>query len=315
MPVVQGPFGSANNVTTTSAGTFIPQQWSLEINTSYKKKLVGLLMFRKMAFEGAGNIINIPSPVRGVAVSKAANTLVTIQQATEGNVPITINRHFHYARVIEDIVKVQGLPSLRRFYTEDAGYSLARNQESDLFAASAFLNTGSGTLAFTAGFVGGNGTTLYTSGAPNATDITDVGIRRSIQRLDENDLPGDDRCLILTPGQKNIVMGINRYTEQAFVGEVGGNNVIRSGVLGNLYGLNVAVSNNLPTATGGARVNIIGHRDALVMATQMDIRVQTQYKLEYLGDLMVADILYGTRAYMAGTPDVPTAGFTLVTPT
>jgi hypothetical protein len=51
------------------------------------------------------------------------------------------------------------------------------------------------------------------------------------------------------------------------------------------------------------------------MATQMDIRVQTQYKLEYLGDLMVADILYGTRAYMAGTTDVPTAGFTLVTPT
>lgn len=315
MPIVTGPYGSANNNTVTTAATFVPQQWSMEVIAAGKKKLVGVPRFRKLMFEGAGNILNIPSPVRGIAVSKASNVDVTIQQATEGNQQILINRHFHYARVIEDILAKQALPSYRRFITEDAGYSLARNLESDLFAASAFLNGGSGTLAFASGFIGGNGTTLYTSGAPNSTDLTDIGIRRSIQRLDENDIDGDDRSLILTPGQKFVVMGINRYTEQAFVGDAGANNSIRTGVTGNLYGVEVVMSNNLPTATGGAKVNILAHRDALVTAMQMDVRVQTQYKLEKLGDLMVADMLYGVAAYMKGTPDVPTAGIALVTPT
>ena len=35
------------------------------------------------------------------------------------------------------------------------------------------------------------------------------------------------------------------------------------------------------------------HRSALALVTQVDIRVQTQYKAEYLADLLVADTLYG----------------------
>lgn len=315
MPVTTGAFGSANNITTTTAATFIPEVWSDETIAAFKKKLVIINQFRKLSFKGQkGNQLHIPSPVRGTAVAKSPNALIQIQQATEAEVLVNINRHFHYARLIEDIVGVQALASLRAFYTEDAGYSLARNTEIDLAAQSAFLNGGSGTLAFNAAFIGGNGTTAYTSGAPNATDLTDVGIRRIIQRLDENDIPMDDRCMIVSAGQRNVLMGLARFTEQAFVGEQGGSNTIRSGQIGDIYGMPVFVSNNLPTATGGARINLIAHRDSLISVTQMDVRVQTQYKLEYLADLLVADTLYGVSSYMRGTTDVPTAGFAVATP-
>jgi hypothetical protein len=39
------------------------------------------------------------------------------------------------SRLIEDIVEVQALSSLRQFYTEDAGYALAVQVDNDLHAA------------------------------------------------------------------------------------------------------------------------------------------------------------------------------------
>ena len=56
---------------------------------------------------------------------KAADTAVTIIANTESELTVTIDRHFEYSRLIEDIVEVQALSSLRQFYTEDAGYALA----------------------------------------------------------------------------------------------------------------------------------------------------------------------------------------------
>jgi len=75
-------------------------------------------LVRKMSHKGKkGDTINIPMPSRAVAQAKAANTLVKIQQDTESNVQVVINKHFEVSRLIEDIVSVQALSSLRKFYT------------------------------------------------------------------------------------------------------------------------------------------------------------------------------------------------------
>ena len=45
--------------------------------------------------------------------------------------------------------------------------------------------------------------------------------------------------------------------------------------------------------THADRVGVIMHKDALVLAEQVGVRSQTQYKQEWLGDLFTADTLYG----------------------
>ena len=64
------------------------------------------------------------------------------------------------------------------------------------------------------------------------------------------------------------------------------------------------MSNNLPVVeTAGdnsaSAVDTIGaimaQKDAMVLAEQIGVRTQTQYKQEYLGDLMTADTLYGVK--------------------
>lgn len=291
-----------DQVTITTAATFIPEIWSDEIIAAYKKSLVAANLFKKMSFTGKkGDTVRIPSPTRGNASVKSANAQVTLIAATETDKVISINNHYEYSRLIEDIVEVQALSSLRRFYTEDAGYALAKQVDTSLVQLGRGFNGGAGTAAYAGAYIGGDGTTAYNSGTPNASALTDAAIRRTIQRLDDNDVPMDGRFFMIPPSSRNTLMGLSRYTEQAFVGEVGNNNTIRNGEIGNLYGIPVFVSSNCDTATGAARIALMGHMDAAVLVEQVGVRSQTQYKQEYLGTLYTADTLYGVAELRDGS--------------
>ena len=292
------PLGTAH-VTVTTANTFIPEIWSDEIVATYKKNLVLANLVKKMNFKGKkGDTVHIPAPTRGSASAKAASTQVTLIAATESEVVVTIDQHYEYSRLIEDIVEAQALSSLRGFYTEDAGYALARQVDTSLIQLGRGVQGGGSTAAYSGAFSGADGTTAYVAGANTGLGaLTDAAIRRSIQRLDDNDIPMDGRFLVIPPSSRNTLMGLARYTEQAFVGESGGNNTIRNGEIGNLYGTPVFVTSNADTTSGTTpcRIALLGHKDFAVFVEQQGVRAQTQYKQEYLGTLFTADTLYGVK--------------------
>ena len=294
-------------VTVTTAATFIPEIWSDEIVASYKKNLVMAPLVKRMSFKGKkGDNIRIPVPTRGSAALKVATVAVTLLAGTETDVVVSIDKHYEYSRFIEDIVEVQALSSLRSFYTGDAGYALARQVDTDLIqlgrafnGATVGTNDYATSFASTKAFVGSDGTTVYNSSTSNAAALTDAAIRRTIQRLDDNDTPMDNRFFIIPPSSRNTLMGLARYTEQAFVGN---GNAIRNGEIGQLYGIPVFSTSNADTAAGNSttdRICLMGHRDAMVLVEQMGIRSQTQYKQEYLATLYTADTLYGVKALRA----------------
>lgn len=273
--------------------------WSDEIIAAYKKNLVAANLIKKMNFKGKkGDAVHIPSPTRGNASEKAASTQVTLIAATESEVVVNIDKHYEYSRLIEDIVETQALSSLRQFYTDDAGYALARQVDTDLIRLGRGVQGGGGTAAYSGAFSGADGTTAYVAGANTGLGaLTDAAIRRSIQRLDDNDIPMDGRFLIVPPSTRNTLMGINRFTEQAFVGETGNSNTIRNGEVGNVYGIPVFVTSNADTTSGSTacRICLLGHKDFAVLVEQMGVRSQTQYKQEYLGTLFTSDMLYGVK--------------------
>ena len=282
--------------TVTTAANFIPELWSDEVIAGYKANLVLGNIVTKINHNGKkGDTIHIPAPVRGSANSKSANTQVTLQGDTHSVVNLSINKHYEYSVVIEDITEVQALSSLRRFYTDDAGYALATQVDNDLFTlAEGFQGGtvgGTGAALYEKGVIGGDGTTLYTGNSTNASDITDAGIRKMILTLDNADVPMDNRCLVIPPIAANDLLAINRFTEQQYIGN---GDAIKTGKIGSIYGIDVFVSSNCPSINSDAqRVGIMQHKDALALVEQMGVRSQTQYKQEYLGDLFTADTLYG----------------------
>jgi hypothetical protein len=132
-------------VDNTSAATFVREIWSDEIRAAYEKNLILANLVKKMTMSGKkGDTIHVPAPIRGAAYAKAENTAVTVQNDTESEVQIVIDKHYEYSRIIEDITEVQALASLRNFYTGDAGYALARQIDNDLFALGKSLGDGDG---------------------------------------------------------------------------------------------------------------------------------------------------------------------------
>jgi N4-gp56 family major capsid protein len=285
----------SNQVTTTIANNFIPELWSDEVIGAYKSNLVVANLVTKLSHKGKkGDTIHIPVPARGSASAKAANTQVTLSAATNSVVNVSIDQHYEYSKLIEDIAEVQSLASMRKFYTDDAGYALATQVDTKLFSLGEGLQGGtvggSGAAAWETAVIGSNGSTAYTGNSTNAADITDAGIRRMILTLDNADVPMDNRSLIMPPIAANDLLGINRFTEQQFIGS---GDAIRTGKIGQIYGVDVFVTSNAPTPAGTDRAGMLLHKDALVLAEQVGVRSQTQYKQEYLGDLFTSDTIYG----------------------
>jgi len=220
---------------------------------------------------------------------------------------------------------------MRKFYTEDAGYALAKQVDQHLHLIGAQFNggtlSGTGSTSYEKAVIGGDGSTNFSGATPgNGTALTDAGIRRMIQTLEDADLNSDELSLVIPPVESNVLRGIARFTEQAFRGD---GSTLTTGRLGNLYGVEVYTSTNCPwihvdsgtstqfvsfsstTPTTGTdalgesvtisgsitkyRAGMILHKDAMAHAEQQGIRSQSQYKQEYLGTLVTSDTIYGVK--------------------
>ena len=275
-------------VTKATAKTFIPAIWSDEIIAAYEKSIVMKPLVKSIKMQGKkGDTIHIPMPTRSDANSKVAEKQVTLIANTEGKKVITIDQHWEFSKLIEDIVEKQALSSLRSFYTSDTGYALARKVDSDLIVATNGWDHKIDSL-------GGNpGSSADPHVEGNALEFCDQAFRDAIQLLDDADVPMESRKLVIPPSARNQIMGIDRYVSSDFVNGRG----VVNGKIGELYGVDIYTSTNLTANAAGEKPCLLFHTDALVMAEQMGVRTQTQYKQEYLADLMTADTLYGFDVY------------------
>lgn len=326
----------SNHTGVVVAANFIPEQWSDEVIAAYKQKLVLGNLVTRMSFKGKkGDTLHLPVPARGDATAKAVNTAVTIIADTANVVDVAINKHFEYSKLYEDIAEMQALSSMRSFYTNDGGYALAKRIDRDLHLLGAGFNAGSiagATNLYEKAVIGGDGSTNFSGATPgNGTALTDAGIRKVIQTLEDSDINSSELSFVIPPVEANVLRSISRFTEQAFIGT---GEVLKTGRLGNLYGVEVFTSTNCPwihvnsvtstqsvtfsatAPTGTAYADEFGHavnwtastptdtkyraclmlhKDAMVLAEQQSIRTQAQYKQEYLGTLVTSDTVYGVK--------------------
>jgi hypothetical protein len=324
-----------NHTTLTTSDAFIPELWSNETLGTYEAKTVMSNLASKVPFTGKkGDTLHIPVPGRDEASVKAASTQVTLIADTATTKDVIVDKHYEYSKLYEDIAELQALASQRAFYTRDAGYAMAKRIDRELHKVGAVLQGGSiagATNLYEAAVIGGDGSTNF-SGASggNGTALTDAALRTMIQTLEDSDVDSSELSLVIPPVIANTLRGLSRFTEQAFVGDGG---TIKTGIIGDLYGVEVFATSQCPwihcnsvtntqsvtfsstAPTGSAYVDDFGltvdwatstptdtkyraglllHRDAMALAMQQDVRTQTQYKQEYLGTLVTSDVVFGT---------------------
>jgi hypothetical protein len=181
--------------------------------------------------------------------------------------------------MIEDISKIQSAYNLMSEYTNKAGYAIAKNVDGAIAGLYSGLSQ----------YVG-----------DGSTDITDTNIIRAIQYLDDADAPESDRFFVIKPSGKADLMAIDKFVLRTGPGWDTGNSPIlngakENGFWGDLYGVKVFVSTNLTTESSSPTIvhSLLFQKEAFGLAMQASPRTQSQYKLEYLSNLVTVDVLYG----------------------
>lgn len=272
-----------NQMTTTTGANFIPTVWSKELIKSTEAQLV--MGNRVWRFDSDvsqyGQVIKVPNISNFAALDKLPNTQVVLQATTESAGTITVNAHKYVAFLEENILKIQSKYDLMAEYSKKASYAIVKACDTDL----------------------ANNVTSFTTTAVGAynTTLTVAAMLAAVNGLDAIDVPQQDRTWVMHPkglADLRTLSDYMRYDGTGYAGGaasggVGNGQAQRpNGLVGELYNAPVYVSTQAPKS-GNNTSNLYFHKEAIGLAMQKAPRVQSENRIDYLGDLTVADILYG----------------------
>jgi hypothetical protein len=279
-----GTFGSGNvNIGATAASSFRPNVWSKEVLMFVKENLVLLPLIKHYDADvkSSGQTLEIPNVSAISANLKSQNTAVTLNYTTETKTTITLNQHYESSFLVEDLVKVQSSYDLRSDYTRAAAYAISEKIDSIIAAAMCASFTGYGAYG---------------------SALNDNLILTVNRYLSENKAPRTDRSIVVHPKGEAEMLAIDKFVRYDSLGQPADSNPTKTGKIGQIYGAEVFVSNNLrylDTVTDEYD-SVFFHKEAYAIAMQMEPRTQAQYKQEYLGWLITVDVMFGLAALRSG---------------
>lgn len=289
------------NITLTSADLLIPEVWANEGIRALRRKIRLAKLVTRDADYGTfneGDKLNIPLPPSFVVNTKAAGGAVTLQQPTDSVISVTLNQHKEVSFLLEDAVKAMrggpgaGQTGIER-YMNAAIEPIALAIEDALF-----------------GLYAGFSTSVGISG----TDISAATLRTIAKSFNDASIPEENRNLIISTKD---YAALQADTSLAAFFANASPEAIRSGILPNMLGLNLAWSNRVPVVAGtpNSTKNIALAPDAMILAMRslptdgngqgakqsvmtdpesgLTIRVTMAYNPTYLGTQVTLDVLYG----------------------
>lgn len=268
-----------DQMTGTTLAVFRPNIWSMETLKARESNLVlvPLVKHYDRDIAGKGQTVEIPNLSNLTANAKAANTQVTLNAVTETKTTISINQHYESSFLLEDFADIQSAYDAAREYTQKTGYALA--EKMDKFVATDLTANAAKTI----GVAG--------------TALNDTVILTANRYLDDAKAPTTERYLVVTPKGKQDLLAVDKYVTYNALGVGGDANSIKNGRIGQIYGVEVFMSQNLVVTAGtpDTHKNIMFHREAYAIAVQKNISFEEQRKAEYLGTLYVAQSLWGGK--------------------
>ena len=286
-----GTFPTATMSSTTLASN-IPLIWGEKINEFFKLKLFIADFFtdRSSELSDGGSALYTPNLTEFTAAAKSNATAVTLNNATDTKVTLTVDQWYEVSFAIEDREAAQVKHSyyLQERYAQSSGYTIAKKLEvalADLFK--------------------GFSTTVGAS----TTSVADSEIRAAIAALQGVGIDTtQDVAFFVHPN--TFWKQIQNLDKFSLAVNSPVNDPTAKVPSATLYGIPVYVSANVQYISGTAgRYNALAHKDALHWATsplgsggslsggsmtgKYGVRVQSNYIPEYLATLTTADLLYG----------------------
>jgi HK97 family phage major capsid protein len=280
----------ANEVTTAagSAGELVPAIVEREVIQEARAALVIAPRVRQRSLVGVPGVsVGFPiwPTVAAAAVAEgsdlantAVNTTAVTITAAEVGVMILVKDLLAESDVLEEL-------SENSEYAQMLGRALATKLDTDLAALFAALNSGA---------------PVGTSGS----DMTVDHFLEALYTLEAHDARGPFSCVLHPVQYGDLRNSIKGATGIAF----GAEEIVRTGVVGTLFGVEVVATSVCATANSGAdRVGAMFGPDAIGLVTKRPPRIELQRDASARGTELVATVAYGVGEL------VDTAGVPIVT--
>ena len=237
------------------------------------------------------------APTQGKTIQVPIYPVQTAAALTEGN-------EFDNTAVSTDVATFDvGQVGLRTLVTDLALNASASNVVADLgrlFGEAIAKKIDQDLMAkfssFTTNVVGSSSTT-----------ITPALVMQGITKLKAAGVDSAGIVAVLHPSiAYDLKAALTTTGNTAFTGGAFGdvaNQAMMNGYIGQLFGVPVFESANVPLVTNGSAGDYLGgifHRDALGFGLMRDITIETQRRASYLGTDVVASALYGTGVVYEG---------------
>ena len=247
---VQAPF----NTSTSYSGAFIPTLWSGKLLAKFYQNTM-LSEIANTDYEG--ELKNQGDTIRIRLAPTITISDYTVGQNLSYEVPtpiyqdMQVNKGKYFGVQVNDVLSYQADMNLMNMFTEDAAKQLKIQIENEVFFNS-FVTEGpaAANIGATAGAI----SAAYNLG----TDVTPIdqatpeNVLKAILRmstvLDEQNVPEDNRWLIISPFDRQLLMQ-SSIAQAYFTGDQ--SSVIRTGKIGMLDRFSVYVSNLLPRGAAG----------------------------------------------------------------
>jgi hypothetical protein len=277
--------------TNADVASAIPELWS-DIVNEVKFAPITILNFATDLSEllsSGGDVVHVPDLFTNAFTVQTQSTQgagVVDESPASVDVYLTVDTHKYIAFVMGDKTMKQMASSigLHEKYAVEARDSLVQAVEDSLFGLWSSISTNT---------VG-----------DTATVLTDLEIRQSIEKLQSKNYRIEDMAFFFhTYVYWNQIAGISKYYDKSVNGM---ESVIKTGNFGplngegrfgSLYGVPVFASSRVVLGLETYR-NLLLDKSAFGFAIQTDsgmIRVQSNYQLQQLATLTVADVIYGVK--------------------
>ena len=263
----------------SSHDLWLPELWTPEVQLATKNKLVIAPLvddrWNKPALK-LGDTIRVPTVTNLTSRTKSVDTAITFETNAESTINITVNTHTYSAIRIEDIAELQTNVNLRAVYTNELAYPIALAIDDSLAAL----------------FTGFTTNTVGTAGV----NMSDDDMLLAYQKLLEADTE-------VTPSMTNWVISPKEfaglYKHDKFITAGKATEMFRDvkpgrGFVGVLYNAGVHVTNNLDASGSGTSATLM-HKEAIALVVSRTPRMQTDYDIFHLSDVVVVDAFYGSK--------------------
>tara|TARA_Y100000401_G_scaffold66066_1_gene52712 strand:- start:522 stop:1460 length:939 start_codon:yes stop_codon:yes gene_type:complete len=275
----------------TELAVFIPEIWTQAVRASFKKNLVMANLGQDMSalVSAGGDKINIPSvaDVPDVA-TKAKHTAVSYTSQTEDSIQLELNTHEYTSTMVEDMGKVQANSDLLSMYSDSIGYKMALGFETICEAALATTTK-----------------VIDIANNSSAKTIDNAVLQRISEVVLSNNVNLADCTLVLNP---KLYASLFLLDDFIHISKTNVANVA-NGVVGNLMGMNVILSNHITSTNADAATdqagsdttngNVLGgfvvHRDALKYGFCKAPTLVAEYDIDYIAHKVVGDYIGGAK--------------------